>query len=139
MIPEWSDFAATVAQQAIRSEPVVTGEAAVLYVLAQTESGLEGKIRPIPAEDLTVAAAQGRMAVVVSEAPRAACAYLAVLRQGTEERVGIQIDLSGRGQDQLLSFGAPLMAKDGIPHLSGELWALNEPAARILAGACKDA
>ena len=39
---------------------------------------------------------------------------------------------------ELLSFGAPLTAKDGIPHLGGELWALNETAARILASACKE-
>ena len=132
VIPSWSTFAATVAQAAINSEPVVTGEAAVLYVLAHEAEGLVGRVRPIPAEDLTVAAAQGRMAVVVSEAPRAACAYLAVIRQGSEEVVGIQIDISGQGQDQMISFGAPLMAKDGIPHLGGQLWALNHPAALAL-------
>jgi len=131
-LPDLVELAASAMQRALTMDPVIGGDRALFLGLTVTD----GKVRPglqlLEGETLEAAVGQGRLLLVLSETERTALVYLALLRQGGDEAVGLQIDTRTSDDPRIHSFGVPLAVKGGTPVPTGEMWALNDAAQDLL-------
>ena len=132
-LPNLPDFAASAMQRALTMDPVLGGDRALLLGLTLQEGVLKPGLQLIAKDTLEQAVGEGRLLLVLSETERTALVYLALLRQGGEEAVGLQIDTREAGDPRIYSFGVPLAVNQGTPTPTGEMWALNGHAAALLA------
>jgi hypothetical protein len=133
-LPSLPELAASALQRALSMEPVVGGDRALLLGLAVEGDQVRPGLKLLDSEPLEKAVGEGRLLLVLSETERTALVYLALIRQGDETTVGLQIDCRASDSPKIASFGAPLGMKDGRPTPTGELWALNPIAELLLLG-----
>ena len=131
-LPTLPELAASALQRALSMDPVMGGDRALFLALAVQGDQVKPGLRLLDSEPLEKAVGEGRLLLVLSETERTALVYLALIRQGEDSTVGLQIDCRASDSPHIASFGAPLAVKDGRPAPTGELWALNSIAELLL-------
>lgn len=128
-LPDWI---AAVVQHAAGLPAVLGADHAALMV--RPGGGGAPTARVLQAQDLDASVLEGRRALLMLDGfERAALVYLAVLRQGGQEKVGLRVDCRVGGSSAMHVFGAPLVVDPQRgPVLGGELWGLNGAAAEAL-------
>ncbi|NCG17499.1 MAG: hypothetical protein GWP91_00600 [Rhodobacterales bacterium] len=134
LVPEIAEFVATALHHASGVDDVVSGKYALLLALALEDGELKTATQLLTHTPLKKSVAEGLLAQAqLTSSELSALIHLAMLTDGGETVVGLQIDIRSSKSPALCRFGAPMGADKGRPELRGDLWAMNDAAFDALA------